>query len=126
MVSLSNHVAISLRLNTRRQTTIATATRLPRCARNDRLKWVRVSSVSQGKRNIIDTYQIESVNDVFRNDYFLGASGVYDEIDNEAGVASAQDVQANDWFKVLVDDAIVYQSVSFTGRIRRGLRTCAE
>ena len=37
MVSLSNHVAISLRLNTRRQTTIATATRLPRCARNDRL-----------------------------------------------------------------------------------------
>ena len=35
MVSLSNHVAISLRLNTRRQTTIATATRLPRCARND-------------------------------------------------------------------------------------------
>ena len=29
MVSLSNHVAISLRLNTRRQTTIATATRLP-------------------------------------------------------------------------------------------------
>ena len=62
----------------------------------------------------------------FRNDYFLGASGVYDEIDNEAGVASAQDVQANDWFKVLVDDAIVHQSVSFTGRIRRGLRTRAE
>ena len=29
MVSLSNHVAISLRLNTRRQTTIATPTRLP-------------------------------------------------------------------------------------------------
>ena len=29
MVSLSNHVAISLRLNTRRQITIATATRLP-------------------------------------------------------------------------------------------------
>ena len=29
-------VAISLRLNTRRQTTIATPTRLPRCARNDR------------------------------------------------------------------------------------------
>ena len=36
MVSLSNHVAISLRLNTRRQITIATATRLPRCARNDK------------------------------------------------------------------------------------------
>ena len=35
MVSLSNHVAISLRLNTRRQSTIAAATRLPRCARND-------------------------------------------------------------------------------------------
>ena len=29
MVSLSNHVAISLRLNTRRRTIIATATRLP-------------------------------------------------------------------------------------------------
>ena len=29
MVSLPNHVAIPLRLNTRRQTTIATATRLP-------------------------------------------------------------------------------------------------
>ena len=29
MVSLSNHVAISLRLNTRRQIAIATATRLP-------------------------------------------------------------------------------------------------
>ena len=47
MVSLSNHVAISLRLNTRRQTTIATATRLPRCARNDRLQWVSVR-VSDG------------------------------------------------------------------------------
>ena len=47
MVSLSNHVAISLRLNTRRQTTIATATRLPPPyqvrGRNDRLKWVRAS-----------------------------------------------------------------------------------
>ena len=31
---------------------------------------------------------------------------VYDEIDNGAGVASAQDVQANDWFKVLVDVAL--------------------
>ena len=45
MVSLSNHVAISLRLNTRRQTTVATATRLPPPyqvrGRNDRLKWVR-------------------------------------------------------------------------------------
>ena len=29
MVSLSNHVAISLRLNTRRQTTIAISSRLP-------------------------------------------------------------------------------------------------
>ena len=48
MVSLSNHVAISLRLNARRQTTIATATRLPPPyqvrGRNDRFKWVRVSS----------------------------------------------------------------------------------
>ena len=35
-------MAISLRLNTRRRTAVATATRLPRCARNDRLKWVRV------------------------------------------------------------------------------------
>ena len=47
MVSLSNHVAISLRLNTHRQTTIATATRLPPPyqvrGRNDRLKWVRAS-----------------------------------------------------------------------------------
>ena len=49
MVSLSNHVAISLRLNTRRQTTIATATRLPRCARNDRLKSVRVSQSWRGR-----------------------------------------------------------------------------
>ena len=50
MVSLSNHVAISLRLNTRRQITIATATRLPLPyqvrGRNDRLKWVRVSAIS--------------------------------------------------------------------------------
>jgi adenylyl-sulfate kinase len=42
MVSLTNHVAISLRLNTRRQTTIATATRLPPAyqvrGRNDKLK----------------------------------------------------------------------------------------
>ena len=38
MVSLSNHVAIPLMLSTRRQTTIATATRLPRCARNDKPK----------------------------------------------------------------------------------------
>ena len=36
MVSLSNHVAISLSLNTRRQITIVTATRLPRGARNDK------------------------------------------------------------------------------------------
>ena len=35
-------MAISLRLNTRWGTTIATATRLPRSARNDRLKRVRV------------------------------------------------------------------------------------
>ena len=35
-------MAISLRLNTRRQITIATSTRLPRCARNDRLKRVCV------------------------------------------------------------------------------------
>ena len=39
MVSLSNHVAIPLRLNTRRQTTVATPMRLPRCARNDRVNW---------------------------------------------------------------------------------------
>ena len=49
MVSLSNHVAISLKLNTRRQITIATATRLPPPyqvrGRNDRLKRVRVSSL---------------------------------------------------------------------------------
>ena len=49
MVSLSNHVAISLRLSTRRGTIIATATRLPPPyqvrGRNDRLKWVRVSVV---------------------------------------------------------------------------------
>ena len=49
MVSLSNHVAISLRLSTRRGTIIATATRLPPSyqvrGRNDRLKWVRVSVV---------------------------------------------------------------------------------
>ena len=37
MVSLSNHVAISLRLSTCRGTIIATATRLPRCARNDKV-----------------------------------------------------------------------------------------
>ena len=36
-------MAIPLRLSTRRQTAIATATRLPRCARNDRLERVRVS-----------------------------------------------------------------------------------
>ena len=45
MVSLSNHVAISLRLSTRRGTIIATATRLPPLCqvrgRNDRLKRVR-------------------------------------------------------------------------------------
>ena len=34
MVRLSNHVVISFRLNPRRQTTIATATRLPRFTRN--------------------------------------------------------------------------------------------
>ena len=49
MASLSNHVAISLRLSTRRGTIIATATRLPPPyqvrGRNDRLKWVRVSVV---------------------------------------------------------------------------------
>ena len=37
-------MAISLRLNTRRRTAVTTATRLPRYARNDRLKWVRMSS----------------------------------------------------------------------------------
>ena len=37
MVSLSNHVAISMRLNTRRQTTIVTPPRLPRYARNDKV-----------------------------------------------------------------------------------------
>ena len=37
MVSLSNHVAISMRLNTRRRTAVATATRLPRYARNDKV-----------------------------------------------------------------------------------------
>ena len=45
MVSLSNHVAISLRLSTRRGTIIAAATRLPPPyqvrGRNDRLKRVR-------------------------------------------------------------------------------------
>ena len=41
MVSLSNHVAISLRLSTCRGTIIATATRLPRCARNDMRKTER-------------------------------------------------------------------------------------
>ena len=49
MVSLSNHVAISLRLNTRWQTAVATATRLPPPyqvrGRNDRLKRVRVSAL---------------------------------------------------------------------------------
>ena len=35
-------MAISLGLSTRRVTIIATARRLPRCARNDILKWVRV------------------------------------------------------------------------------------
>ena len=34
-------MAISLRLNTRRRTTVATATRLPRCARNDKVGSVR-------------------------------------------------------------------------------------
>ena len=47
MVSLSNHVAISMRLNTPRQTTIATPTRLPPPyqvrGRNDRVKRVHVS-----------------------------------------------------------------------------------
>ena len=38
MVSLSNHVAISMRLNTRGRTAIATATRLPRYARNDKVR----------------------------------------------------------------------------------------
>ena len=56
MVSLSNHVAISLRLSTRRRTIIATASRLPRCARNDRLKWVhvkfhRASGSNQGSQS---------------------------------------------------------------------------
>ena len=37
MVSLSNHVAISMRLNTRRRTAVTTATRLPRYARNDKV-----------------------------------------------------------------------------------------
>ena len=41
MVSLWNHVAISLRLSTCRGTIIATATRLPRCARNDMRKTER-------------------------------------------------------------------------------------
>ena len=36
MVSLSNHVAISMRLNTRQRTAVATATRLLRYARNDK------------------------------------------------------------------------------------------
>ena len=35
-------VAISMRLNTRRRTAVAMTTRLPRYARNDRLKWVRM------------------------------------------------------------------------------------
>ena len=47
MVSLSNHVAISMRLNTRRQTAVAMATRLPRYARNDRLKRVRARSCAR-------------------------------------------------------------------------------
>ena len=50
MVSLSNHVAIPLRLNTRRGTIIATATRLPPPyqvrGRNDRLKRVRVRELT--------------------------------------------------------------------------------
>ena len=37
MVSLSNHVAISMRLNTRRRTVVTTATGLPRYARNDKV-----------------------------------------------------------------------------------------
>ena len=46
MVSLSNHVAISLRLSTRRGTIIATATRLLRCARNDMRKTERPCCLS--------------------------------------------------------------------------------
>ena len=44
MVSLSNHVAISLRFSTCRGTIIATATSLPRCARNDMRKTERPCS----------------------------------------------------------------------------------
>ena len=45
MVSLSNHVATSMRLNTCRRTAVATATRLPRYARNDKV----------GTREVADT-----------------------------------------------------------------------
>ena len=45
-------MAISLRLNTRRQITIATSTRLPRCARNDRLKRVCVRPAGGIKREL--------------------------------------------------------------------------
>ena len=50
MVSLSNHVAISMRLNTRGRTTIATATKLPPPyqvrGRNDKAGTHAVSGVS--------------------------------------------------------------------------------
>ena len=71
MVSLSNHVAISLRLNTRRQTTNATATRLPPPyqvrGRNDRLKWV----VSQLTENGASELGLVRTLFVFENEEWL-------------------------------------------------------
>ena len=46
-------MAIPLRLSTRRQTIIATTPRLPRCARNDRLKWVRMRHTSKTLPTVI-------------------------------------------------------------------------
>ena len=44
--SSSRDVAISMRLDTRRRTTVATPTRLPRYVYNDRSNWLRVRMVA--------------------------------------------------------------------------------
>ncbi len=74
MVSLSNHVAIPLRLSTRRQTAIATATRLPPPyqvrGRNDRLKRVRVSGFTVTAWVWAVSVVLESPNGEW-NDFYL-------------------------------------------------------
>ena len=63
-------MAIPLRLSTRRQTAIATATRLPRCDRNDRLKRVRVSGFTVTAWVWAVSVVLESSNGEW-NDFYL-------------------------------------------------------